>query len=56
MNVFEKSNNEKDENMCYVRIELTNGFFYQNGVGYRVDFRNEEAQEFPFEHEIVISE
>ena len=49
-------NNEKDENMCYVRIELTNGFLYQDGVGYSVDFKNEEAKEFPFEHEIIISE
>lgn len=42
-------NNEKDENMCYLRIEITNGFFYQNGVGYIVDFKKEEAKEFPFE-------
>lgn len=41
-------NNEQDENMCYVRVDLTAGFFYKDGTGYRVDFVNCTADEFPF--------
>nr|WP_207753458.1 pyridoxamine 5'-phosphate oxidase family protein [Sporosalibacterium faouarense] len=49
-------NNEKDENMCYIKIELTSGFFYKNGTGFEVDFRAKEAKEFPFEFDIVLVE
>lgn len=46
-------NNEADENMCYIKVELTNGFFYLDGTGYRVDFTNQTAEEFPFQFEAV---
>lgn len=49
-------NNENDENMCYIKIKLERGFFYLNGTGYKVDFQNKEAEEFPFTFEIVIVE
>lgn len=49
-------NNEEDENMCFVKVELETGFFYQNRIGYQVDFREKTAEEFPFEFEIVLSE
>jgi general stress protein 26 len=41
-------NNENDENMCYVKIVLTEGFFHKDGQGYKVDFTNKKAEEFPF--------
>ncbi|MBB2183949.1 pyridoxamine 5'-phosphate oxidase family protein [Lachnospiraceae bacterium MD1] len=41
-------NDENDNNMCYVRIDLTNGFFHKDGKGYKVDFVNKTAEEFPF--------
>lgn len=41
-------NNEQDENMCYVRVDLTAGFFCKDGTGYKVDFVNRTADEFPF--------
>lgn len=48
-----KHNNENDENMCYVKIELGSGFFYNDGTGYKVDFHTKTAEEFPFEFDIV---
>ena len=47
-------NNENDENMCYVRIELKQGFFYKDGTGYKVDFEKRKAEEFPFAFDIAI--
>jgi uncharacterized pyridoxamine 5'-phosphate oxidase family protein len=49
-----KHNNENDVNMCYVKVELTNGFFYKDGTGYKVDFVEKTAVEFPFEFDIVM--
>ncbi|HAQ40625.1 MAG TPA: pyridoxamine 5-phosphate oxidase [Clostridiales bacterium] len=46
-------NNEKDENMCYVKIELKQGFFYKDNIGYNVDFEKRKAEEFPFTFDIV---
>lgn len=60
INAFEpwyfKHNNENDENMCYVKIELTSGFFYKDGMGFKVDFETQEADEFPFDFDIVLIE
>ena len=47
-------NNENDENMCYIKIELKQGFFYKDGTGYKVDFENKKADEFPFTFDIVM--
>lgn len=41
-------NNEKDEGMCYIKIMLTEGFFHKDGMGYKVNFTNKTAEEFPF--------
>lgn len=49
-------NNENDENMCYIKIELKQGFFYKDGTGYKVDFENRKAEEFPFAFDIVTIE
>lgn len=46
-------NNEKDENMCYVKIELEEGFVYKDGSGYKVNFKEREVEEFPFEVEVI---
>ena len=46
-------NNENDESMCYIKIELKLGFFYKDGIGYKVDFENRKAEEFPFTFDIV---
>ena len=48
-----KHNNENDENMCYVKIELDKGFLYKDGLGYKVDFTNQQSEEFPFIFDIV---
>lgn len=47
-------NNENDESMCYVKIELKQGFFYKDGTGYKADFINKKAEEFPFEFDVVM--
>ena len=31
-------NNEDDENMCCIKVELDNGFFYKDGTCYRINF------------------
>jgi len=46
-------NNENDEHMCYVRIDLKDGFFYKDGTGYKVDFIEKMAEQFPFVNDIV---
>lgn len=46
-------NNEEDENLCFVRIVLQEGLFYQGRMGYRVDFREQKAEEFKFTYDIV---
>lgn len=46
-------NNENDENMCYVKIVLKDGFFYKDGTGYSVNFQLKEAEKFPFNFDIV---
>lgn len=51
-----KHNDENDENMCYIKIDLLNGFFYRDGIGYKVDFKARYAEEFPFESDVVIVE
>ena len=45
-------NNEQDQNMCYVKIELEQGFFHKDGIGYKVNFIEKEAEEFPFSPQI----
>ena len=47
-----KHNNENDKNMCYIKIDLSHGFFYKDGTGYDVDFINKQATEFPFTFDI----
>ena len=49
-------NNEDDENMCYIKVELDNGFFYKDGTGYKVNFASKKAEEFPFDFDIVMIE
>jgi uncharacterized pyridoxamine 5'-phosphate oxidase family protein len=60
INAFEpwyfKHNNENNENMCYIKIELKSGFFYKDGMGFKVDFKTQEANEFPFNFDIVVIE
>ncbi len=46
-------NNENDENMCYIKVDLTRGLFYKDGTGYKVDFENKTAEKFPFIFDIV---
>jgi general stress protein 26 len=46
-------NNENDENMCYVKIELKEGFFYKDGTGYKVNFQLKEVEQFPFDFDII---
>ncbi|MDI9422207.1 MAG: hypothetical protein QM451_08270 [Bacillota bacterium] len=44
-----------DQHMCYLKIELVDGFFYQDGMGYAIDFSKKTARSFPFEYDIVPS-
>ena len=46
-------NNENDPKMCYIQIELTDGFYYKDGKGYKVNFETKEAEEFPFDFDII---
>ena len=46
-------NNENDQDMCFVKVDLKQGFFYKDGIGYKVDFVNKQAEESPFEFDIV---
>lgn len=48
-------NDEKDENMCYVKIKLETGFFYKDGKAYKVDFIHKTTRAFPFEENIFIT-
>lgn len=45
-------NNENDENMCFVKVDLKDGFYYKDGKGFKVDFVNQVAEVFPFEFDI----
>lgn len=47
-------NNEDDEDMCYLKIVLKQGFFYKDGIGYNVDFEKRKAEEFQFAFDIVM--
>ncbi|MFW6679155.1 pyridoxamine 5'-phosphate oxidase family protein [Lacrimispora sp. AGF001] len=46
-------NNENDENMCYIKVNLSQGLFYKDGTGYKVNFENKTAEKFPFLFDIV---
>ena len=45
-------NDENDENMCFVKVELKEGFYYKDGKGFKVDFINQVAEVFPFNFDI----
>ena len=47
-------NDENDEYMCYVKIDLTEGFFYKEGIGYKVNFIDKTAEEFPFVRDVEV--
>lgn len=48
-----KHNDENDPHMRYVRIDLSDGFFHKDGMGYKVDFLTKEAEAFPFKFEPI---
>lgn len=48
-------NNENDENMCYVKLCIDTGFFYKDGVGYKLDMYKESVDAFPFSDEIEVT-
>ena len=49
-------NDENDPHMCYIRIDLIDGFFHKDGTGYKVDFTAKEADAFPFDFNPVITQ
>ncbi|MBQ8575470.1 MAG: pyridoxamine 5'-phosphate oxidase family protein [Clostridia bacterium] len=49
-------NNEKEETMCYVRIEPKAGFFHKDGTGYKIDFENKSVKTFPFDFTVRLTE
>lgn len=51
-----KHNDENNENLCLVRIKLEFGFFQNDGTGYKVDFVQKTASEFPFSFDTVLTE
>lgn len=51
-----RHNDESSADMCYIRIEPEDGFFHKDGVGYRIDFLNQKAVEFPFTFDISFTE
>ena len=48
--------NEADENMCYIRIDPTAGFFHKDGTGYKIDFTEKTVKTFPFTFDTVLTE
>lgn len=48
-------NNENDKNMCYVRVKPESGFFHKDGTGYKVNFIDKTADEFPFSPQIEMT-
>ena len=51
-----KHNNEADENMCYIRIDPTAGFFHQDGTGYQINFTEKTVRAFPFTFDTLLTE
>ena len=51
-----KHNDETDQYMCYLKIVLDNGFVYQNGTGYRINFDKKTAIAFPFQFDIALTD
>lgn len=51
-----RHNDENDPHMCYIRIDLTDGFFHRDRTGYRVDFVKKEAEIFPFDVDPIVVE
>lgn len=51
-----KHNDEKDENLCFVRVKLESGFLQKNGTGYKVNFAQKTAVEFPFSFDTVLTD
>ena len=47
-------NNEADENMCYIKINPTVGFFHKDGIGYKIDFTEKTVKAFPFAFDTVL--
>lgn len=47
-----EANNEEDSNMCYVKIKPTSGFFYKDGIGYKMNFTEKSVETFPFSGDI----
>ena len=45
-------NDENDDNMCYVKVDLTEGFFYKDGIGYKVNFIDKSVEKFPFHRDL----
>lgn len=50
-----RHNNEADENMCYIRIKPTTGFFHKDGTGYKIDFIENAVKTFPFTFDTVLT-
>ncbi len=51
-----KHNNEADENMCYIKINPTTGFFYKDGIGYKINFTEKTVRTFPFAFNTVLTD
>ncbi len=51
-----KHNNEDDENMCYIKIHPTTGFFHKEGTGYKINFTEKTVLSFPFSFDTVLTE
>lgn len=49
-----KHNNEADDNMCYIKINPTTGFFHKDGTGYKINFIEQTASTFPFAFDTVL--
>ena len=47
-------NDEKDADMCIIKITPSTGFIQTGGRGYSINFTKKEVTSFPFEHDIVL--
>ena len=53
---YYRHNNENDPGMCYLRIRPESGFFHRDGVGYKVDFTQQTAENFPFTFDTTLTQ
>lgn len=50
-----RHHDEKDEDTTILRIDIKTGFFYQDDIGYEVDFEKKEVESYPFVYDVIVA-